>query len=483
MLDKNAKFAILIIVSGFLARLVNITKPILEVAMWRQCDTASIARNFYYNGMNIFYPQVMQGGTTEGYIGGTEFQIYPFTVAILYQFFGVHEYLGRLVSILAFCGGAFFLFRLSRKYVDETTSLIALLFYIFNPYIFFYSRSFQPDSSMLFFSIAMLYFFSEWIDKEKWWRFVLMTLFATLAFLTKLPTVCLGLPLLYLCLRKYKINFVIQWKLWLFAASSLTVTFLWYKYSYYLSTLSGLYFEKFQMPVFSTYLNSFFYKRVFFTAVFEKVLIYVGPLFLVLGIIITIKKKELRFVHYWLLAIIIFFFIGAYKVIAHTYYTIPIVAPASILIGYTISNSLKLITAYRIAGVKRVVLMVLYIMLITSLPIISYHKITSRYNAKRMAKDYPIYKVGKVVDEIIPKNDLVIGCLWGGPQILYYSNRRGWTMGTYGCSVKSIEDLRRKGANYFVTTAQDEIDSSVLDYLKNKYETIRSTNEYLIVKL
>ena len=105
------------------------------------------------------------------------------------------------------------------------------------------------------------------------------------------------------------------------------------------------------------------------------------------------------------------------------------------------------------------------------------------YNAKRMAKDYPIYKVGKVVDEIIPKNDLVIGCLWGGPQILYYSNRRGWTMGTYGCSVKSIEDLRRKGANYFVTTAQDEIDGSVLDYLKNKYETIRSTNEYLIVKL
>ena len=194
--------------------------------MWRQCDTASIARNFYYNGMNIFYPQVMQGGTTEGYIGGTEFQIYPFTVAILYQIFGVHEYLGRLVSILAFCGGAFFLYRLSRKYVDKTTSLIALLFYTFNPYIFFYSRSFQPDSSMLFFSIAMLYFFSEWIDKGKWWRFVLMTLFATLAFLTKLPTVCLGLPLLYLCLRKYKINFIIQWKLWLFAALSLTVTFL-----------------------------------------------------------------------------------------------------------------------------------------------------------------------------------------------------------------------------------------------------------------
>ena len=483
MQDKHTKFAILIIIMGFLARLPNLTKPILEVAMWRQCDTASIARNFYYNGMNIFYPQVMQGGATEGYIGGTEFQIYPFTVAILYHIFGVHEYLGRLVSILAFCGGAFFLYRLSGKYVDKTTSLIALLFYTFNPYIFFYSRSFQPDSSMLFFSIAMLYFFSEWIDREKWWRFVLMTLFAALAFLTKFPTVCLGLPLLYLCLRKYKINFIIQWKLWLFAALSLIVTFLWYKYSYYLATLNGFYFERFQLPVFSTYLDPFFYKRVFLTEVFEKVLIYVGSVFLVLGIILTIRKKELRFIHYWLLAIIVFFFIGAYKVVAHTYYTIPIVAPASILIGYAISNSLRLIAAYRMTGAKRVVLVALYIILIVSLPIVSYHKIMSRYNAKRMAKDYPIYEVGKVVDEITSRNDLIIGCLWGGPQILYYSNRRGWTMGTYGCSIESIEELRKKGANYFVTTAQDEIDSGVLDYLRNRYETIRATEEYLIVRL
>ena len=59
MPDRNSKYAILIIISGFLTRLINIKQPILEVAMWRQCETASIARNFYYNGMNIFYPQVL----------------------------------------------------------------------------------------------------------------------------------------------------------------------------------------------------------------------------------------------------------------------------------------------------------------------------------------------------------------------------------------------------------------------------------------
>jgi hypothetical protein len=483
MPDRNSKYAILIIISGFLTRLINIKQPILEVAMWRQCETASIARNFYYNGMNIFYPQVLWGGTTEGYIGQTEFHLYPFLVAILYKLFGVHESLGRLVSILAFCGGAFFLYKLARKYVDKTSGLIVLLFYTFNPYIFFYSRSFQPESTMLFLSITMLYFFSEWIDKEGWWRFALMTLCATLAFLVKIPTICLGLPLLYLCLKKYKSNFIIQWKLWLFTILSLIPVFLWYRHSYYLGSINGLTWSTLKLSSYSIYIDPYFYWRVFFTEIFQKDLIYVGGTFFVLGLIFTLKKKEFRFIQYWLLAIILFFFIGAKLTMHHTYYTIPIIAPASILIGYAMSNSIKLINTYKITGIKRVVLLLLFIFMVVSLPVISYHKITGRYKTKRLEKDYPIYNVGKIVDEVIPKNDLIIGCLWGGPEILYYSNRRGWFMVAHGCSTEAIETLRKKGANYFVTTAQEEIDSNVLDYLKNEYETVRSTGEYLIVHL
>ena len=56
-------------------------------------------------------------------------------------------------------------------------------------------------------------------------------------------------------------------------------------------------------------------------------------------------------------------------------------------------------------------------------------------------------------------------------------------MNASACSIASIENYRRKGANYFVTTKLDVIDSSVIDYLKKNYETIKSTNEYLIVKL
>ena len=121
--------------------------------------------------------------------------------------------------------------------------------------------------------------------------------------------------------------------------------------------------------------------------------------------------------------------------------------------------------------------------MVETLPLISYHKITGRYKAKRLEKDYPVQVVGNIVDETARKNDLVIGCIWGGPELLYYCNRRGWTMNANACSIASIENYRRKGANYFVTTKLDVIDSSVIDYLKKNYQTIKSTNEYLIVKL
>lgn len=490
MLNKHTIYATLIIIAGFLTRLININQPILEVAGWRQCYTASIARNFYYNGMNVFYPQVSFGGNTEGYMGGTEFHLYPFTVALLYKLFGVHENLGRLVSIIAFCGGAFFLYKLTRKYAGTTSGLITLLFYTFNPYIFFYSRAFHVESAMLFFSIAMLYFFSEWIDKGGWWRFTLMTLYATLAFLTKLPTICLGLPLLYLCLIKYKLNFLTQWKLWLFAVLSLLLTFLWYSHSNYIKTIDGgmsnntLSF-KYYVFEYSIYyaIKLSFYKKVFFNEVFEKDLIYVGGVFFVLGIIFTLKKKELRYIHYWLLAVIIYFFLAAKEVEWHTYYTMPIIVPASVFIGYAISNSLKLITAYKITGIKKIVLQALFVIMVVSLPLISYHKITGIYKTKRLEKDYPVQIAGKIMDETAHENDLVIGCIWGGPELLYYCNRRGWTMDANVCSIERIESLRQEGADYFVTTKQDVIDSSVLDYLKKKYEVIGSTNEYLIVKL
>jgi len=318
--------------------------------------------------------------------------------------------------------------------------------------------------------------------------FTLMTLCATLAFLTKIPTVCLGLPLLYLCIKKYKLNFLIQWKLWLFIALSFIPTFLWYKHSKYVESIDGLALNTLSFSYYMKYSAYFltslpFYEKVFYAEVFEKDLIYIGGLFFVLGIIFTFKKKEFRYIHYWLLAIIIYFFLAAKEVEWHTYYTIPIIIPASIYIGYAISNFLRLITAYKVTGIKKIALQALFVAMVVALPLIGYHKITGRYKAKRLEKDYPVQIAGKIVDETADENDLVIGCIWGGPELLYYSNRRGWVMDSNDCSIEIIESMRRRGADYFVTTKLDIIGSRVVEDIKDKYEVVRATDAYLIVKL
>ena len=493
MQDKNYKYVILIIILGFLVRLINITDPILEVAMWRQCDTAAIARNFFYNGMNIFYPQVLWGGTTEGYVGETEFNLYPFVVALLYKVFGVHEYLGRLVSIFAFAGGAFFLYKLARKYTGSRVALIALLFYTFNPHIFFFSRTIQPDSSMLFFSITLIYFFSQWIDTERWKDFILMTLCGTCAFLVKIPAVCLGLPLLYLCIVKYRWKLFLEWKLWFFAFLTLFPTALWYIHAIKLNSLNGLSFNAFHIGSrdggiigLNFLTSSYFYKRVFYLYIFQRHLIYVGAVFTIVGILSTINRKDLYLFHFWILSQIIFYFIGAGTSDYHSYYTMTITAPSSIFIAWVIVTYFDRIKRAKIVHLpilEKFFVAPIFILMLIILPLICFYKITAKYKPERLEKDMPIYIAGNMVREISPKDALIITAHWGGPELLYYSDRRGWRMESRYCTIESVENLRKKGATWFVSTRVIEINKDVISHLQNNYEVIELTDQYIIVKL
>ncbi|MFQ5713775.1 MAG: ArnT family glycosyltransferase [Candidatus Scalinduaceae bacterium] len=489
MPDKNSKYAIFIIISGFLARLINIGQPLFDVTMWRQTDTAAIARNFYYNGMNIFYPQVLWGGATEGYVGETEFQLYTFVVALLYKIFGVHEYFGRLVSIFAFCGGAFFLYKLARRYIGAQGAIVALLFYTFNPHIFFYSRSFQPESTMLFFSIALVYFFSQWIDTERRKDFILMTLCGACAFLVKLPTACLGLPLLYLCIVKYRWKLFLEWKLWLFAFLTLLPAALWYIFSYKLNSLNGVSFHSYHVGTMfgSEYIASLdWYKTVFYVYIFERNLIYIGAVLTIVGFFSAIRNKDLYLFHFWILCLIIFFFVSPETTGHHSHWSMPITVPSSIFIAWTIVTYFHRIKNFRIKhlpALERYLIMPFFILSIILLPIICFHKIKAKYKPERLEKDMPIYIAGNKVREMSPKDALIITAHWGGPELLYYSDRRGWRMESRYCTIESIESFRESGATWFVSTRVMEINKNVISHLQNNYEVMELTDQYIIVKL
>ena len=179
-----------------------------------------IARSIFQNGFNIFYPPIAWSP------GNSYIDVFPFyhlLVSCCYLLFGEHDVIGRLISIFFFTGSAYFLYHFFRKYDTKQTSLFALLFFIIAPLNVVMGRNFMIESAMLFFSIAMLYFFSQWIESEKMRDYLLAGVCSLLAFLTKPYTLYLLLPAGYLAYAKYNKQILAQKKLYLYLLFTLRI--------------------------------------------------------------------------------------------------------------------------------------------------------------------------------------------------------------------------------------------------------------------
>ncbi len=327
-----------------------------------------------------------------------------------------------------------------------------------------------------------------------------MTLCGACAFLVKIPAVCLGLPLLYLCIVKYKWKWFLEWKLWVFAFLTLLPTALWYIHAIKLNDLNGLTFGAFSGKNFffigerigtgavglDFLTNSYFYKRVFYLYIFQRHLIYIGAVFTIVGIFATIRKKELYLFHYWILSQIISFFLSAGTSDYHSYYIMTITAPSSIFIAWVIVIYFDRVKRAKIVNLpilEKFIITPVFIIMLIILPFICFHKITAKYKPERLEKDMPIYIAGNKVREMSPKDALIATAHWGGPELLYYSDRRGWRQESRNCSIEWIEGLRKAGATWFVSTRVMEINKDVISHLQNNYEVIELTDKYIIAKL
>ena len=106
-------------------RLWGVTNPLLDFHGWRQTLTATIAYNFYADGMDLFNtrPNMINS------IYHFEFPLYTYLVALLYEFFGFHEIFGRIVAIAFSMGSLWFLYLLGKRYFDKTSAIVACGFF------------------------------------------------------------------------------------------------------------------------------------------------------------------------------------------------------------------------------------------------------------------------------------------------------------------------------------------------------------------
>jgi hypothetical protein len=157
-MKRQSWLIIPILVLGFLVRLYKIDTPLGDWHSWRQADTASVAREYVKNGIDLLHPRYMDlsaipsgKDNPQGY-RMVEFPLIAALVATLFNVLpndlmtinDIHI-LFRLVNVIFSVGSIYLIYRIVKRLDDEKTALIAASVFAFLPYNIFYSRVVCPN--------------------------------------------------------------------------------------------------------------------------------------------------------------------------------------------------------------------------------------------------------------------------------------------------------------------------------------------------
>jgi hypothetical protein len=448
---------------GLLLRLRGIHNPILDHPGWRQGDTAAIARNFATLQFNIFYPQADYDGPPPNYVE-LELQIVPFIAAALYKLFGIHEGFGRLISLAFGLGtivvtGAFarWLFR------SSLAGLAAAGIYAALPGSIYYSRTFMPDTTMVFFLCAAIYACARsfWDDGPASWRGLLgAALLLMTAFLAKPVAVIAIVPVTCCALARF------GWRATLTRPQTYALLAIAFvplaAYGRFVNAhaewhwASGI-TQKHVLPALFTAFTSVHGFRVKLTelgAAFRMLAqTMLGPFglaFLIAGFALPYRRREGAILYGWLGACgaYIFAVVTVERVDYYMYMLLPL---AAIVGGNLVLRFWLAARATKRWQIAVGAAALLYVAMIS---------VDRRLVAPYYAYSKVNYVLARTLDKTLAPRSLVVMGHYD-PSILYYINRKGWQEDPYLWTPFDEQSAIRKGARYFVSVEHRRLKHNV----------------------
>lgn len=480
-IDKNnSLYLLLIIFTGLIFRCYGIDNALLDYASYRQTYTAMFARNFYLHGFDLLNPRL----DIYGIKNISEFPLYPALVAIFYKVFGLHEIIGRIISIFFYIPASLHLFRLTKNLFDRKTALYGSLFYSLFPMMIYYNRTFMLESMMIYFSIAALDFLYRWKLYDNKIDFIAGILFLAAAFLLKIPTVYLLLPVACLIYKKYTSNYS---RLGFTATILLALipAFIWYFLIPELMEFqNGIINQKNSIlsKVFSRetlFLRIYLYtkwdtwRKLFLSRIFEYQITPIATLLILFWIShkVFLSKNKIQVLEFcqkifkinpfkipyqlkvyflglqanvvflllWIISFLLFMMAFPVFNILHEYYQIPLLGPASILLALIIVD---LNQKYQGFKYLNLVLILFFI----SLSLYSGFKVQNR-----LKENFMQWRIASKVKTLTLDTDkITILDSLPRPEIFYYSQRKGFIIPVFshGHELSSISQ------NDFIIAAQ-----------------------------
>lgn len=466
-------FLLIILVIGFLVRLYKIDNPIADWHSWRQADTAAVARNFYQEGFNPFYPkgddmttisELAPKPNVERY-RFVEFPIYNSLVYLGYLLNGgVDERIARVISILFSLGSTVFIYFIVKKYSTVIHALLSAFIFATLPYGIYYGRVILPEPSLLFFALGMFYFADRWIFEKKMSLMIWGMIFTALAFLTKPMAIFFLLPLAYSYYLKEGFKFP-PFRYWLFFIPALLPFGLWRVWimnfpegipsSNWLYNGNGIRFR----PA--------FFRWIIGDRLGREILSLSGGVLFVLGLIVKPLAKSNYLLHLLTVSSFLYLIVFATGNVQHDYYQYLLMPILAIFVARGFWLLFRGVPLF----LPRIVTIPLAIFLLIMTYYLTWNEIKGLYQVNNWA----IVHAGVQADKLLPKDAIVVAPYQGDSAFLYQTNRSGFTM-----VLGSVEDMMRDyKVTYYVSTSKD----AKTAWLMQKYKTLVENPEYIIVDL
>ena len=475
---------ILIIAASVLIRSYNINGALFDINPLRQAVNAAISRNYAEDSQAQFLlPRMDNMGSGAGYFM-FELPILQYMGYLMVKAFGVHNWVFRLPSIILFTLSAIFFYKLCMGFLDSRSSIVALIFYCFAPMSIIMGRAFQTESFTLLALFFSLYFFLKWLKEERPLDLWVCAIGFTILILLKITNLYISVLVaaLFFIYKKERLipRFLIP------AFLILAINFYWWVS--YSSEIRGLFpneytisdknVQVFSIPHILDVMREYTFSPAYWITIFKHcawiVLSPILVIFLFLGIFVKKEKRVSAILLTWLLAVIVFISVVPSAALQE-YYKIHLVPVAAIFSAF---SYLWIIAKIKNAGVRSAAIFSFWIIFALSIFLIVYPVIRHKPSFEKNEL------LGKKVESISKKGDLVVASFGPDAMLLFYCDRKGWSMYLDDPAVNMIDALekrRKEGAKYFVCGNLDELDrrGQFKDYIFKHYKLVsREDRQY-----
>lgn len=458
----------IIIILAFVVRTYKLDGPVADWHSWRQADTSAVTRDFVKKqSINWLYPTYDDLSNTASGLDNlqglrlVEFPIYnavSATTKAIVPELSVEE-AGRVTTILANLASLWFIFLLCRKIFSRRVAYLAAIIFAVLPYNIYYGRVILPDPAMVCAALGAL-----WFGLNK--KYLVCLVLATVALLIKPFAIFLLLPLLYFEKKNIFILILafIPLLLWRFWISQFPAGI---PASDWLLNGNGIRFK-----------GAFWY-WLFADRIGRLILGYWGLILLGFGLVRKVEGKYCLFPFFLFLSSLLYLVVFATGNVQHDYYQILLVPSLAILAGLGFDYLLSWNWRGRVLALACFAFMVAF----------GWYFIRDFYNINHPE----IVAAGRKLQDLTREHEkaLVIAPYDGDTAFLYQTERKGWPI-----MEKSLADMIKMGADYFVTVRFDDLTKQILAQSetpefrlehpklpRKPYTLLAYTDQYAIVQL